>query len=417
MLYFSGLFQQHYLLSSPLRVATSGAPGDLIAGEIGLFTTDQNGILGQVVLASGTTKNVTFALGSWHTVDAPAPNYQGLQVPQYSKAVQWNSVSLFQYIKGHNLTQGIYSVGWNLSSGSTVGPLFYCATNYYLKLEILGDAALAAVNKNIYNNLDAWGGCCGTDCSSGCTSTAVDAAYILLQWKDRITQNPILNQYVNPQVFVSSGVGGTVEVFDAYDNSLDKTKAIYVPNTANPSSVIAGMQLTVAYLPTTFGTCTFTPRDRFEYTPLWIQASLVTQSGDPCAVNTTLGTSTNNMFATIQQPQTALATGDFVLREYITSLRYRQQNFPDSMNDVNVIRMREIENVTVLNDIPRSQLYDQVVLVHSIPRRSNPTAIHSNDRYMLIFDVPAGTAMNALLDPITNSLSLAGSNVSLETIN
>jgi len=414
MLYFDGVFQQHYLVASPLVLASSGTPNDLLAGQIGLYATNQNGYIGAAI-TTGTTSNATLALGSYHTVDSPGPNYTGLQVPQYSKAINWNLVSYFQYIKGHALQQQIAVVGWNLSSSSSVGPLFYCATAYNLKLEILGDAALAAVNKNIYNNLEAWGGCCATGCSSGCTSTATDAAYVLLQWKDRITQNPILSQYVLPQVFISSG-GTAVEVFDAYDNSLNPARAIYVPNTVNPASVIAGIQFTVAYLPTTFGTCTFTPTDRFEYTPLWIQASLVTQSFDQCAFNTTINTSVPNMFTVTQAGQGSIGSGDFILREYITSLRYRQQNFPDSINDVNVIRMREVENVTVTADINRSATYDQVVLVHSIPRKSNPTTVHSNDQYMIILDVLSGTNMTAFTNLVSACLTAVGSNVTLETI-
>lgn len=418
MLYFSGVFQQHYLSANPLNLATSGTPDALGPGELGLYQTSTNGIV-TTAISSGTTQNVTLAMGSWHTIDNLGPNYKGLQVPQYSKAINWSRVTLFQYIKGHALQQQIVSIGWDQTtsgSTSTVGPVFYCQQDYELKVEVLGDAALAAVNKQIYNNIQAWGGCCGTSCTSGCTSTAVDAAYIMLQWKDRINQNPILNQFLLPQVFISSGSVKT-EVFDAYDNSLNSSLPIYVPNTANPSSVIACLQLTVAYVATTFGICTFTPRDRFEYTPLWIHASLVSQSPDPCAWNTTINTSVPNMFTQIQAPQAMLAGGDFILREYITSLRYRQQQLPDSMDSVDVMRMREIENYTSLNDINRSTIYDQIVLVHSIPRTSNPTAVHSNDQYMIIIDVVSGTVVTALTTIITNSLTLAGSNVVLETIN
>lgn len=427
MLYFNGVFKQHYLgtvggtftSGSPLLLATSGTVyntstnlPNLSPGQIGLYQTDNNGIITDAI-SSGTTKNVTLVMGSYHTVDEVIPNYKALQVPQYSKTINWNKVSLFQYIKGHALQNQVSSVGWNLSSGSSVGPVFYCGTSYTLKLEVLGDAAVAAYNKNIYNNLQAWGGCCNTDCSSGCTSTAVDAAYIMLQWSDRINQTPFLNQFVQPAVYISSG-GTAVQVYSAYDNSLNSSLPIYTPNTSNPTSVIAGMKLTTAYAPTTFGNCTFTPRDRFEYTPLWCQVSLLTQDANPCAWNTTINTSVPNMWTELQAPKSSLGDGNFIRREYILSQRYRQQPYADGIYADN-LREREIENDTS-NNISTTSTYNQLVLVHSVPRVYNPTAVHSNDCYMIIIDMLQGTDPTNLINIISSSLSLVGSNVTLETI-
>lgn len=427
MLYFNGVFKQHYLgtvggtftSGSPLLLATSGTVyntstnlPNLAAGQLGLYQTDNHGIITDAI-SSGTTKNVTLVMGSWHTVDEVVPNYKALQVPQYSKTINWNKVSLFQHIKGHALQNQIAAVGWNLSSGSSVGPLFYCGTSYTLKLEVLGDAAVAAYNKNIYNNLQAWGGCCNTDCSSGCTTTAVDAAYILLQWSDRIKQTPYLTQFVQPAVFVSSGTIA-VQVYSAYDVTQNSSLTAYTPNTSDPASVVAGLQLTTAYAPTTFGDCTFTPRDRFEYTPLWCQASLLTQDADPCAWNTTINTSVPNMWTEIQTPQSSLGGGNFIRREYIQSQRYRQQPYADGIYADN-LREREIEDDTSSN-VSTSSTYDQLVLVHSVPRVYNPTAVHSNDCYMIIIDMLQGTDPTNLINLISDSLTLVGSNVTLETI-
>lgn len=420
MLYFNGVFKQHYLgnvsgaftSGSPLLVATSGTPNDLVAGQLGLYLTDTNGII-TTAISSGTTKNVTLGMGSWHTVDNVIPNYQGLQVPQLSKTINWSKVSLFQRINGHSLQNQISSVGWSLSSGSSVGPVFYCGTSYTLKLEVLGDAAVAAYNKNIYNNLQAWGGCCNTDCSSGCTSTAVDAAYILLQWSDRINQTPYLNQFVQPAVYISSGTT-KVQVYSTYDNSLNSALTIYTPNTGTPLTVIAGLQLTTAYAPTTFGNCTFTPRDRFEYTPLWVNVSLLTQDANPCAWNTTINSSVPSMWTQIQAPKSSLGSGNFIRREYIQSQRYRQQPYADGIYADN-LREREIEDDTS-NNVLTGSTYDQLVLVHSVPRVYNPSAVHSNDCYMLIIDMIQGTDPATLVNLISNSLTLAGSNVTLETI-
>lgn len=430
MLYFNGVFKQHYLgtvggtftSGSPLLLATSGTVynnstnlPNLSPGQLGLYQTDTNGII-TTAISSGTTKNVTLVMGSYHTVDSVIPNYQALQVPQLSKTINWNKVSLFQRINGHSLQAQISSVGWDqTTSGATsaIGPIFYCGTSYTLKLEVLGDAAVAAYNKNIYNNLQAWGGCCNTDCSSGCTTTVVDAAFIMLQWSDRINQTPYMNQFVQPAVFISSG-GVKTQVYSAYDNSKNSTLPIYVPNTANPASVLASLQLTTAYAPTTFGNCTFTPRDRFEYTPLWVNVSLLTQDANPCAWNTTINSSVPNMWTQLQAPKSSLGSGEFIRREYILSQRYRQQPYADGIYADN-LREREIENDTS-NNVLTGSTYDQLVLVHSVPRVYNPSAVHSNDCYMIVIDMLQGTDPTNLINIISSSLALVGSNVTLETI-
>ncbi len=416
--YFSGVYPQLYLGATTggvLSLATSGTPMNLTPGQIGLYTTNQNGYVSTAITSAGTASNVTLAMGSWHTVNNIVPNYTGLQAPQYSKTINWNSVTQFQLIKGHALQNEIVAIGWNLTSGSPTGPLFYCATSYYLKVEVLGDAALAALNKNLYVNLEAWGGCCSTGCTSGCTSTAVDAAVILLQWSDRLKQNPLMTPYVTPAVFIKNGSSST-QVYSAYDTSIGVGNGTYTPNTANPASVVAGLQLTVAYIATEFGECTFTPRDRFEYSPLWIQASLVTQNADPCAYNTTINTSVPNMFYISQNPQGSIGDGHWIKRAFITSNRYRQQPFADGM-DVDILRMRGIED-DVSGNVTQSSVYDIVVLVFHINRTENPTAIHSNDKYQIVIAVPSGTSVSTLTTMITNSLTLAGNTyITLETIN
>ncbi len=242
----------------------------------------------------------------------------------------------------------------------------------------------------------------------------MDAAYIMLQWKDRVNQNPLMTPFLTPAVYISSGIT-KVQVYSAYDVTLNSALTAYVPNTANPTSVIASFQLTVAYAATEFNECTFTPRDRFEYSPLWIQASLVTQNADPCAFNTTINTSVPNMFTILQNPQGSIGSGNWIKRAFITSNRYRQQPFADGM-DVDTLRQRFIED-DVSGNVTRSIAYDIVVLTFSIVRTENPTAIHSNDKYQIVIAVPIGTSVVTLTDMISNSLILAGNtSITLETI-
>jgi len=142
--------------------------------------------------------------------------------------------------------QQIVTFGWNQSSASTTGPLFYCGTPYFLRLDFLGEPVLRLLNHQGYVNLPAYGACCGTDCSSGCTSTTVDAGTIMLQWKDFVTgtQMPYLKQFLTPNVYIQNGTSKT-EIFSAQDTAAGRGTGTYVPNTANPSSVVATIQLPV----------------------------------------------------------------------------------------------------------------------------------------------------------------------------
>jgi len=122
------------------------------------------------------------------------------------------------------------------------------------------------------------------------------------------------------------------------------------------------------------------------------------------------------MFTEIQSPKPGIGLGDFILREFITSNRYRQQPFNDSMNSVDVIRMREIEDDINLTTVPRSTIYDQIILVFSVPRRGNYTGVHDNDQYMICVDLPTGNNALSFLNTVSSSLTLVGSNVTLQYI-
>lgn len=416
-MYFDGAFHQHYLAATTggvMNYTTSGTTYNLSAGQIGLFL-NINGNTGMSAITSGTTSQIMLAMGSWHTKDKLGYQWGGLKEAYCSKGIQPSRVTQFVKRVAQTAQNQIVSIGWNQSSGSSTGPLFYCGTNYTLKVNAQGSPALWFLEKQMYTNLDAWGGCCSSDCSSGCTSTYVDAASILLQWSDRINQSPYLTQFFTPAVYIKDGSGKT-QVYSAYDHTVDASHTTYVPNTDNPSSVIACLQLTVAYAETRFGTCTFSPTDHYEVEPLLLQASLVTQNFGECAFNTTMGTYEANMFTEIQAAMQARGLGQGIARAIILSNSYRQDDFPDSLNDVNVLRFREIQDQTVLSDVSLSGYYDQYLILHNISRPYNPTGLHDNDQYALIIDVPAGTDCSQFETIFGACLSAAGNGVSLQTL-
>lgn len=158
------------------------------------------------------------------------------------------------------------------------------------------------------------------------------------------------------------------------------------------------IELSGAYIETKFGDCTFTPTDKYDLEPLLVYTSLVDESGDPCAVNcfttTNSNTGTNtsaNDNTIIQAPIQASGVGETILRNLILSGRYAQNAYPDSSR-VESLRMREIEADPMYAAVSRTALYDQVMILHSVPRFNNPTGTFDNDQYLLVINVPTGTS-------------------------
>lgn len=175
------------------------------------------------------------------------------------------------------------------------------------------------------------------------------------------------------------------------------------------------LELTLGYVDTTFGNCTFSPTDKYELEPLIGYASVVDESGDVClsapynANNATIS-ATNPYLSShgveIQAPQQASGSGETLLRELILDGRYLQNAYPDSSR-VDSLRMREIEADPMLASVTRSALYDKVLVLHNVPRWNNPNGTFDNDQYLLVFNVVAGTATTAITNYFVTAANAA----------
>lgn len=434
---------QPYLLAKPtgggaLDLVTSGSVYALTAGQFGFFNCPiETGVEGTTI-STGQVGSVIMATGSWHTVDKIAPLYGGLQEADRTQIIDWSKVTAFMKTIAQTAQNQIVSFGWDQTSGSTTGPAFYCGTTYNFAIEAQGSPALAFLNHQLYMQLAAFSGCCGTDCSSGCTSTYADAACVMLQWKDALTQNPYWPSFVAPAVYIQTSGLTKLEVYSTYDvqratvgtygvalgsimipdPALQATvlaAGAYTCNTSNPISVVASFQLTVAYSDTRFGTCTFSPSDKFEIEPLFIQGSLVTQNADPCAVNTTINTSVPNMFTELQAGRQVRGLGQQVARNLLAWANYKQEYFPTGMETI-LLRMREVENFTQLTDVSLSGLYDVLQLRFKKTRDYNPSSSSDLDEYAVTIYVPTGTSTTAFTNLVSACLTAANSRVTFRTL-
>jgi len=437
---------------STLVLASSGTTtNQLTAGQLGVFTVN-HGIYGASITAS-TTSNIFLGVGSYHTVENIAPGMGGYKMSDKSHVIPLKGVSRFWKKVAKAAAPMVISAGWNqTTSGSTaqVGPTFQCGTFYRLLLEAKGEAALRVFGHEVYRDVEAWTGCCNGNCQSGCTGQLVDPVTVMLQWSDFIKQDPILSTMFYPAVFINGtltgGVGSGIysynnntvtQVFSAYDVSVAApgvaggyvygsvaaganaiASGAYVPSTNQTTinTITTGIQIQTAYVDTVFNTCTFTPSDYYYVDILLVYATLRYDDGlsfDPCQVVTTINTSVPNMCVTTQSPQQVSGLGQMVVRNWILYRRYLMENFPDGY-DIDLYRMRQIEDDVTLTNVTLSALYDEIHIRYVNTDQFNPKPADNDRVWEIVLYVPTGTNTTAFTTLINNCLTAVGNVTQLE---
>jgi len=180
------------------------------------------------------------------------------------------------------------------------------------------------------------------------------------------------------------------------------------PNGA--SKVSATVNFVGAYVDTVFGNCSFDTRDHYNAEPVAIEVSLLDETGNPC---NDCGVASNTP-GSMQQTQ-----GEEVLRELIMSERYRQSPYNQGNRDS--ARIREIEmSDELLAAVDRTATYRAYYVQHSVPRFNNPTGVFDNDQYQYKIyvkcsDAAAQTAVEKLMDGLSEFAKANGNNVPVET--
>ena len=421
------VFPTYYLGSvtgDELNVATSGGTYVLTSGQVGIYPVAYDSVQGTAIsTVSAPVPQVVIGSGNWRTSDGPNEYMKGMKQNSWTKPIPLRNVKRFEHVVAQQAQNQITAFGWDLSvTGSTadVGPTFFCGQTYELKLEVLGEPALKAYNKYMYNNFMAWGGCCGTGCTTGCTSSYADAACIMLQWKDQMYTTPNWvptdnwGGYILPQVFINDN-GTAVEVFSQldYEQGRCAENEVYVCDTTSPESVIAGLKITVAYTDTNFTNCTFSVTDSYDIFPAFVTGSLVFQSADPCAINTTINTSVPNMYIELQAPRQPKGVGNIVRKNLIVEDKYQAYPWSDS-NDVLGLRFREAEGSNwILDNTTNGSLYDSVVIEWYLPNQQNSSSNYDGSENIFILYVPTGTDVTPFTDVFQDLLDEAGSGVTL----
>jgi len=451
MAYFPHAFQKLLVGTNGFTTADGQSTLALTAGKIGLIKASNNTIIDTDGTASySATPLVYLAQGSFHTTDKIGPFHGGYKETVKSKGINPKYVSAFYVTEPANPVQNVIAI--SVKDCTKIA----CDSTYRLRLDVKGSPALRFLTHNLYQTLDAKTPCC--DGSENNT----DPVSVLLQWKDQIAASPIVQQFVSPKVFnlaisafagaattnsttltlddtsgsggsapaglavgqlitgtgipantyITAVSGGTVTLSNAatvegntvaikiYSEVVTET---YVAETgaSAPDTNDALLILTGAYVDTTFGDCSFSPFDHVEYQPIQIYASAVDVNGDPCEVSC-FGVSE------LVEAYQGKGFGETLVRELILDKRYRQEPWQQDP------RMREVLNDTTLSEIARGSKYYAYHILHSVPRKSNPTGMMDSDQYLVKIVV---SARNAAFETYFNALlTSAGNHVQLQVL-
>ncbi len=400
-MYFNHAFRKSFLPATSqgsFTLRTTGTTASLTAGEVGFF--DSKTFAAQAV---GSAAPFILAQGSYFTSDKIGGNrfLGGYQESIKSKVINPKYITrLIKVDAASPLNQVKDVCVCNLECGKT----------YRLRLDLKGSPALRLLSHNLYRTFDAFTGCCTDDCSATCTGALVDPTTVVINWAKQIVDNPQFNQFIKLEVrdyqgnTVATQAGTSDAQIAAFVEALNEysPEDPWNPTAQGAADSQACLEITVAYVDTKFQNCTFTPTDFYELMPLFVFPSLTDETGDACNVQCFEVTET-------QAPQQASGVGETILRQLILDGRYLQNAYPDSTR-VDSLRMREIEADPALSTINRAGLYDQLLILHSVPRFNNPTGTFDNDQYLLVVHVPTGTSTTAVETFILAAATAAGNN-------
>lgn len=146
---------------------------------------------------------------------------------------------------------------------------------------------------------------------------------------------------------------------------------------------VSGIRLSSAYVETKFGDCSFDPLDHYELEIPKIYVSQVDESGETC--------DTVWPITELQNPKYASGTGEFVKRELIDFMRYRQEEFFTPQGS----RMNETQDtLSWVSAIDVKKYYKIFYLVHNVPYTNRRTNLFDNEEYelMVVFQESADTS-------------------------
>jgi hypothetical protein len=208
-----------------------------------------------------------------------------------------------------------------------------------------------------------------------------------------------------------------LSVFKAY--ALITTAGYTVQTGAAALTVDSNIDIIGAYVGTEFGDCSFDPNDHFEKEPILIYASVAAHANNSNDLGGATCDASCFVPSIVQQGKQGKGFGETLVRELILAKRYQQEPWYQDP------RMREVMQNTVIGsagaggpEIARGLKYSVYYILHSVPRKANPSGTFDNDQYLVKIVTPLRTAASAVLfEAWWNAfLTSAGSGVALKVV-
>lgn len=393
MAYFPHAFKKT-LLVQPAGFVVAGATSALTGGQFGFFSPKTWTAVPLVNATVADNPQVILAQGSYHPNDKIGSN-GGYKESIKSKGINPRYVHRFYKVGATTPLNQILRVGYDGTNAASA-PGFSKNKTYSLRVDLKGSPVLRTLNRNAYIVADANTGCVDY-CADPCADAArVDPVGVFVKWANYINEDPIFKNFVS--AVVKKDVATVMTAVNL---------ATYVDETLEATILAqkACIEFTVAYSDTTFSNCSFDVRDHSELEAMNIQATLIDEGNTPCSFVSLVQTE-------LQAARQRQGSGETLIRELIQDARYRQENFSFD------VRVREIEgqDATIMNIVTRSANYDHYFILHSVPRKANPSSTLDSDQYLIQISVAAGTDLSAFTNWFNAYLLDANTGVQLEDL-
>jgi hypothetical protein len=383
-MFFPHAFEKVFLATA--GIAPAGKAGDntmsLSGAEIGFVDVANNQILDVVTDTTNAvykdTPLIMLAQGSLQQRDSYGM-HGGYQASVKSKGINPKYVSKFFVSAPTNPVAGQYSVGF-----LALATILLWDNTYRFRVDIKGSPIMRLLGRNAYHTFDVATGC-------AIEGEVPDHANIMEALAAQINDRLIMNEFIQATVEYVTNTDATTEA----TRSTDRTAYDAETTLALKTAVLV---LDTAYVDTKFGNSSFSVQDHYELSPIELFASVLDQTGEPCE-------SDKFTIATRVQAKQGTGYGETLLRDLILSKRYEGEDFSGDP------RMREVLGDTSLTSIDRNGKYFVYTILHSVPRKSNPSGIFDNDQYALRIVTTARIAsleawMNAYLSNANNAVQL-----------
>ena len=361
MAYFAHAFQKMLLVNEetvPFNVTVTDSGLEILPGQLGMIDPKTN--LVDPTPDYATTPMIYLAQGSFYPEDKIGQFHGGYQETVKSKGINPKYVTEFYKVTPADAQNQILTV----EPAGTADSCFMCNETYYLMINITGSPVFKTLLRSGYTLVPAFTGCC-VDPEN---PVAVADLVVFEAWAEYINNDPILSNFLLAEATATELV------------------------------------ISVAYMDTQFGTCSFHKNDSVQVEPIVISGlSQVLENGDSCDVSC----------IEVTETQEALQGKGFagpLLKEYILSHEYAQERWQ------NTPRLREVLKNTTLEDFDTSVKYVRYGLLHSVPRFNNPSGTFDNDQYLITIAVPVALTFTAFEAAMNAYLTSAGNPVQMELI-